>query len=191
MIITLDGKPATGKSTQAYNLSNLFNIEGVKVWDTARVFRHIAQLPRDAKGYYRLNGDLFSILEAYHTIPESCIVEGLWLPVATSIRHPHLDFDSIIEWFRTSLRFHSEPILSIYLDLPEDERVKRLTKRETKNIGQIEVGQIELIGNPKEDRHLPGYRYIAERVPYFHIIDANQPEEVITESILSLLPKTK
>ena len=183
MIVTLDGKKAAGKTTQAEALRSLLNIERVLVWDTSSLFRHIAQL---FNSHNPLNIRLFSILQAYHTIPKSCIVEGLWLPVINCRKHPHLDFDSTIDWFRTSLRLHSEPNLSVYLDISEDERLKRFARRESNNVGRVEI-----TGTLKEDKYLPVWHYIEDRVPYFHIIDANQPEEVVTESILSLLRKTQ
>ena len=187
MNVLLIGPPGSGKGTQGARLADLLSIEHLATGDLLRAEVDAGtELGRKAEAIMA-KGDL---------VPDSVIIDLVMPKVrAANARGGYLldgfprSVEQAVEARRFAEQHDATPHAVLYLDVPRDELQRRILAR-AESEGRADDNE-ETVANRLrvfDEATAPLVDYYRDR-GLLHTIDANRPEDEVTEAILAVLPK--
>ena len=178
MRLLLIGAPGSGKGTQAVRLAERFGITHISSGDLLRQHvRDLTPIGQTIKEY----------VDAGDLVPDSVVMDMLYKPVlaATEQGGYVLDgFPRTVEQaeaaYDVAHKLGAEVKASIYLDVPNDELVRRLLARSRGSEDSAEVIEYRL--QVYREKTVPLLDYYARR-EWLVTVDGTQSEEDVHESI--------
>ena len=204
-MITIDGISGAGKSTQSNKLGKLLNIPVCTMVPIQNITNEYYQMVvgTNPRGFSYILRDL-SIIRAMQLKPHgrtkqlkphgwhrNIVVDNFFRSLADF--HKSDEVETAIDIFRKSLCIDGgmEPAASFYLDVPRVVSVERLIRRN--NPPWFKIGEVKSPDAEKgwDIAFQAFWQHLASKLPYLHIIDGTQAEEVVTAEILDILLSEK
>ena len=191
-MITFDGISGAGKSTQSNKLGKLLNIPVCTMVPIQNITNEYYRMVvgTHPRGFSYILRDL-SIIRTMQLKPHgwkrNIVVDNFFRSLADF--RESKDIEAAIDVFRKSLYIAGgiEPVASFYLDVPRVKCSERLIRRNNPSL--IDFSKAK---NPDAERDWDisfqaFWQNLASKLPYLHIIDGTQAEEVVTAEILDIL----
>ena len=197
MIITFDGRPGAGKTTQVRKIAKMLDLPVVTMWWFRNVFVQCYNLavgiPRETDLSLILQ-DL-TIFRGMQLGPQGWgdkfvldenLFSTLWF------FHGSDEIEEILDLFLKSLQLDrgNAPVASFYLHVSISEReTRRIYRSQERSHGKYTVENVSLSNssNTIDFKQLQFWEWVASKVPYFHVIDGAQAEEKVTGDIVEIL----
>ena len=195
-LITFDGISGSGKFTNSVKLCDHLGIERVN--DTAfTVMKHMIESNLFFNDPILRPVLWFGIVKLSHKLDwqkrEIFTLGGFWQHIIECFAWTDIsdNRDALMDAFDTIILTNAEdiyPICSFYLNVNTRETRIRVIKRDNPNAGDIQIDEVRELGGDKEQdkRFREVANWLSDRYPFFHIIDASQPEDKVFDEIVRL-----
>ena len=191
MIITFDGHSSVGKTTQAKILSEKLGIPDVNVnseFTVVERFFRVANSSSHARPLAHVLQGLTTVMSMREKWGPDFILADHFLRLLMPAWRQDM-LDEVFDVFRGILTCcgGEEPVASFFLYMSGADRINRLLKREAAN-RKYTINEVDIsVEGDIDEPFLEMCQYLSPKVPYLHIIDANQDCEQVTDDILKVL----
>ena len=200
MIITIDGNAASGKTTLTQYLSNIFNLTILDINTPIlhEIWEHqiITHEPKLAKGIARFCYRLMTQHSCRWYDEHRIITDEFWLALWELDKSCSVEIDRMFKVMETIMTANDGmmPDLSFYLEINMLESHYRRKERDAIQKGAPlpkRDRDNEYADPVKDECDRKFWRWLSDKIPYLHIIDAMcTPNEVKSEIVDIILCQT-
>lgn len=206
-MITIDGLGASGKSTLCKRLSSEFGIPKAKVYRDIDWYPFLGQ-KNGASDYTQRIVHVLNDLSATKLSQDQYIgwlrqkgtvlIDEFWNPVIHFMAADRLSIDSyymfdFLLWLLRLDRHDNiegfEPVLSIYLKMSLDDHNVRSSRKfmEAHNLNAEKMPGVKESTKEIDEAYENAIGLMKLKLPYFHVIDARQPEDDVFNQVKELV----
>ena len=194
MFLTIDGLSGAGKTVQASKIAKRFELKHVSIDMFIDLLRNIEFLATEAHHDNTftavLRNLMFIRLMRGQWGNDFVLADNFFRTIGSFWRN-RAEMERVLDFFREGLLIErgKEPDASFYLHVDARHRELRRLYRDEKQLNTYKLENVSITTEHNSDdlRSLEFNQWLAERLPYFHIIDGSQPEEKVTADIIGIV----